>query len=103
MFGLLCKKLHVMITWNYLYVLLVSKQVILQKCISHICLNIGNIFPKKTAIQIICKEASGCLLSRNLSATSSEEYKMNEKQLGCQGLQSLADLSKVTHLCRGRL
>lgn len=55
MFGLLCRK-HVMITWDYLYVLPVSKQDILQKCI-HMCLNIEDFFPKKITIQTIYKEA----------------------------------------------
>lgn len=102
-FGL-CKKLHeMMITWHYLHVLSVSKQIILQKCILCICLNIGNIYPKKIAVRTIYKEASGRLFCRNPSATCGEEYKMNEQQLGCQRLQSLADLSKVTPPCRGRV
>lgn len=47
----------------------------------------GEIFLKKIAIQIIYKEASGCLLSTKLSARPCEEYKMNEQQLSCQGMQ----------------
>lgn len=79
-------KLQVLIIKAYLYVLSVSKYI-LQKYILHICLNMGNICPKKIAIHIIYKEASGCLLSTKLCATHGEEYKMNEKQLGYQGMQ----------------